>query len=480
MAFKDLKITCISWIAGFIRFMILPVLLLLIAPFLGLISLGGAIIRAMLIRRAKKKGNFKKSNLRFAFITTVWFFLFAFGIALNIDAPLIENDLTIDDLRSAGPDSAESYKLLESINIEDGVVISEILGFSSEDANRLDRIKKSLKDKKFSEVKQLILTNEDLIQRCWQQALTGRTVIQKLSEYEQIADLTEPNIDFQMDYLSSLRHLLNLYTLHAILQFEKGNYNVAVEELKEIDGIFRKLSVNARTLIMKLVCVGAMSSGIQTANYFANHKDISEETLAILTDIFRAISKDQISLANSWKSEYLLFKEGSLDPEEPLKIFETRFPKTRRFFKKNSTLRLYRNWIQKHSCSDSNSDNRITNKMNVWPCSFLETSEIPLTDNLNLSYLFYNPSGYIALQSLIPAFEVIETLHLKLQIQDDLLQVVFAMRQGKEYDLASRAYGDEYVIDLDAEIIYSHGKDGKVLTDDDIKFYIDPAVLGLR
>ena len=67
-----------------------------------------------------------------------------------------------------------------------------------------------------------------------------------------------------------------------------------------------------------------------------------------------------------------------------------------------------------------------------------------------------------------------------LAIQDELLQVVLNKRLGKKFSLKARAYTDEYIIDIDKNIIFSPGPDGEPNTDDDIKLHINPEVLKLK
>ena len=65
-----------------------------------------------------------------------------------------------------------------------------------------------------------------------------------------------------------------------------------------------------------------------------------------------------------------------------------------------------------------------------------------------------------------------------LRIQDDLLQIVLKKRLGKEVSLKARAYGDEYIVDIEDKKILSPGPDGEVGTNDDIALPINPEVLG--
>ena len=69
---------------------------------------------------------------------------------------------------------------------------------------------------------------------------------------------------------------------------------------------------------------------------------------------------------------------------------------------------------------------------------------------------------------------------MRIQIQDDLLQVVLSKRLGKDVSLKARTYSDEYIVDVETRKIYSPGPDGKSNTKDDIFLRINPEVLGWK
>ena len=81
------------------------------------------------------------------------------------------------------------------------------------------------------------------------------------------------------------------------------------------------------------------------------------------------------------------------------------------------------------------------------------------------------------LRAFLPAWERIFEINTKVQIHDDLLQIVLNKRMGKEVDLKARAYSEEYIIDIEKKRILSPGVDGEIGTKDDIKLMINPEVL---
>jgi len=80
---------------------------------------------------------------------------------------------------------------------------------------------------------------------------------------------------------------------------------------------------------------------------------------------------------------------------------------------------------------------------------------------------------------MIPVFETVYEMQIKLKVQDDLFQIVLNKRLGKKVSLKARAYSEEYTIDVEAKKIFSPGPDGEPNTKDDIKLPINPEVLGL-
>jgi hypothetical protein len=79
---------------------------------------------------------------------------------------------------------------------------------------------------------------------------------------------------------------------------------------------------------------------------------------------------------------------------------------------------------------------------------------------------------------MTPNLPGVMQLKTNLAVQDDLFQIVLNKRLGKEVSLKARAYGDEYIIDVQGRKIFSPGPDGEPNTPDDIKLPINPRVLG--
>ena len=68
---------------------------------------------------------------------------------------------------------------------------------------------------------------------------------------------------------------------------------------------------------------------------------------------------------------------------------------------------------------------------------------------------------------------------LKINIYNDLLQIVINTRLGKEINLKARDYGKDYIIDTKNKIVSSPGSNSSANTKDDISLPINPEVLHL-
>ena len=84
------------------------------------------------------------------------------------------------------------------------------------------------------------------------------------------------------------------------------------------------------------------------------------------------------------------------------------------------------------------------------------------------------------LEISMPATERVFEIQTESRITHDLLQIVLNKRLGQPVSLKARAYGDEYIVDLEGKKIFSPGPDGEADTEDDISLPINPEVLGWR
>jgi len=441
---------------------------------------------------------------------------FLFFLIWRIDAPPIPNDYTIADLRSAPADCAESYELLRNLTyllVDPREEINEINNFitfdenmteqksqakipedfvekylesddfepllSMEDINIINEVTEVIKEGTASEISNILNKNAYIIKQAWGKTKKARDIIHQLNEFPEIADLYEPNRDAKPFNASPLLiDLSRLYMIYAYLQTEIENINNITAELIILDSVYKKLSLNGRLLITKLVCYTIISNNIITANNIANKTETSQESIELLAEHFKPLSKEQLSLKNPLIFEYLSMKFVVLETlkEPTAKIIPV--------LKKYSTLRLYKNHCFDKLFALGEMDIDENEKLSVWP-DFLHFKELAIpkaSENFTFFYRKYNPVGSLLLKmsNLDRIYDKRTLIRMNVNIMDDLLQIVLKKRLGEEIDLTARAYSDEYIIDIENKYILSPGPDEKVGTRDDLKLPINPEVLRFK
>lgn len=427
----------------------------------------------------KSNGRLKGKSLAIAGVITPLVFMPIF-IAWTIDASPIPNDYTITNLRSAPPQCARSYDILMSLAYkgEHSPKDAPAIGLSEQDINLTREINNIIKEGNCQKITEVLKANADNIHQAWTNAQKGRDIINELNKFPEIADLTEPDFDAEMRFTRNLRNLAYLYQAYAYIQTEQGKAQNVVSELIELDSVFRKLSINARSLVMKLLCIAGLNISIRTANFTVNNPQTPEQSLELLAEHFTPLKNTHISLRNPLTFEYLIFKK-SLDEL----FYQQDMQKRPSILKRNSTLRLYKNFCDHWIDAWAESGESGNAKLSVWPGIYpdwLPSASVTSEGQVPWCYKCYNPIGSILIQILTPALEKVFEFQTKLNVQDDLFQIVLNKRFGKTISLKARAYSDEYIIDTDKKIIFSPGPDGKVNTKDDIKLPINPEVLNLK
>jgi len=399
-------------------------------------------------------------------ICVLWFF----------DAEPIENDYTIEDLRSARQEAADSYILLLSLGEgETELKSAPAVGLSEGDIEVINRAWDVIATGDYPSIAGIVKENAAEINQAWKHGWKGRGIIERLGRFDEIADLTKPEIAVEIDFIP-LRDLAKLYNVYAYLQSIQGNNRVAANELVKLNSVFRKLSVNSRSIIIKLVCYVGLSLDMETANFILNNPQTSGETIALLAKNFSPLTSDEVSLRNSMIFEYLTFK-NSWDKT----LMLTKAEKTP-LLKLNSTLRLYRKYCDSWIEQDGESDNYADSRLFVWPKCLPDRLDISISPQGQVPWYYkcYNPVGSWLIDLLMPAIGTVGQRKMKVEVQGDLFRIVLNKRLGREVSLKARAYGDKYKIDLERKIIYSPGPDGVDFTDDDIKLSIRPEVLSIN
>ena len=407
-----------------------------------------------------RKINIKKKNRIINVIMVVVLILGSFFAVISsylcIDAAPIPDDYTINDLKSAAPQYNQTFNLLNSLSDKKPHNSGYAIGFSTEDIIKNDEIHNIFKQDDLQNISQQLQKNEKDILSLWEKAQKGRDIFTKLDSFPEIADLTKPKLKIDIFYLANIRHLVYLYRSYICLQSCKGNHETAINELMRLDSLFKKMNVNAHSMIIKLVCIACFAMDINTANFIINNPETPHESLLALKQRITPLSNEHTSLRNSLMFEYLIYKNETINVSNKTGRRNPYFSP----LKLNSSLRLYRNIIDKWI---TDQENRTPQKeMRVWPAFY---PNLPVkTDNQDKFpwyYKVYNPSGILLVEIFRPALERIFVIKKKLQIHSDMLQVVLNKRLGEEVSLKALAYSDEYIVDIEKRLIFSPGPDGE-------------------
>jgi hypothetical protein len=467
---KISKLTLLSLVLGIVS--------LFFFVLAGIPAIVIGIVSILKIRRSGSK--LKGKYIALAGMNISVLFMVIFYLFWRIDAPPIPNDYTVADLRSAPAQYAESNEILKALIDENpdssGVPAIEL---TSSDTKMIAEIKGIMEKGTTSEITKTLNYYAEEINQIWADNERARDIIHSLNEFPQIADLTELNANLEIMHVGRLTDLARLYEVYAPLKIEQRDTRAFVAELIEFDSVCRKLSVNARMLVPKIVYHICINENVLTANAIVNDSQTPVSTVELLVGHFIPLTDEQTSLRNSILSEYLLMKNLFSKKSGQSIVRKTLL------LKKNSTLRLFRNLFDSWLDAEQGNQNVAGTRLSVWPdiypfkepsMSFGKRRRFPLV------YRCYNPPVNI-INIVGPSDKTINAMKdsiIRMQITDDLLQIVLNKRLGKDISLKARAYSDEYIVDVKSGKIFSPGPDGKADTRDDIILRINPEVLGWR
>ena len=389
----------------------------------------------------------------------------------RLDAPPIPDDYTVSDLRTGGVTAKESFRTLSSLADKHEKTPEGIgIGLSQDEIGVIRNIYSAINNEPNSR-------EAFIIRELWEKAATGRATIHKLNGYEEIADLTESDMHAIIGFLGNLKDMAILYNLHVKFECQEGDTTIPVREIIEFDSVVRKLSINARSLITKLVCYGCLGINIETANYIINNPKASQEDIELLAGHFEPVADEVLSLRNSFISEYITNTQGvreMLFEKLPFMRYIRNGP-----IKWNSTFRVCRNYWDELIESVEGPDGSSTSPLSAWPEIYPDLGPVVMNEDGEFTcyYESYNPVGVKILQMMLPALgKIIEQKTIS-KVRDDIFQIMLHARLGREVGLKALAYSDEYVIDKDQNIIFSCGPDGQAYSEDDIKLSFDPVVV---
>jgi len=431
-----------------------------------------------ILRIRRSRGKLKGKSIALAGMLISIPLMCIFCLLWSLDAPPIPNDYTIADFRSAPSECAKSFELLKSLTTKNNNIVERLhtsdasaIGLSTKDIDILEDIFETIMATEISGIPNAYAID---IEQAWAKAEKARDIIDQLNTFTEIADLTEPGVGSEVMYERNFIHLARLYQAYALLQTEQGKVKTITIELIKLDSVFRKLSLNVRPLVAKLVCLLCIEVDIVTANAIANNPGASRESVELLAEHFRPLTQEQMSLRNGVLFEYLLTKVVVIEK------FDRSFIGNTPLFKRNSSLRWYRNLYDGHLNALQNIEGITSARLAVWPVIYHFREPVSFQNQEPLPFLYscYNPVGSMFIRMIRFPFRGLSRGISTTKVRGELLHIVLNKRLGKEVILKASVYSDEYIVDLENRKIFSPGPDGRINTKDDIKLMINPEVLG--
>ncbi|KPK72727.1 MAG: hypothetical protein AMJ79_15545 [Phycisphaerae bacterium SM23_30] len=473
-----------------------------------------------------KQTNTKKHRKKLIWLIIILLPLFSTPITIyllwRLDAPPIENDYTISDLRTAPPDAKGSYELLLGLqnptkiaSVNEAKALAESLDkfnqIIKKHGGSIEEILAELKAEK--ETREIIgvanptlgLTAEDdkVIRICcnnysgyirdinlqklrenavaidlaWEHAQKARDIIQKLNQFPEIDDQTPPDL---LKYINSrglytnIKQLASLYWIKTYLECERENYDSAIEYSVELNAFPRKLLSNARDVSLKMCCYSLVQKSTECANHIVNLQPVLLSQIQNLLKHFPPLSDRQISLQNCQIFDYLSFKNIVYDMQKTLQVLNkpAKLKIRSGLLKPNSTLQLYKNSVFFKPINQS-----------IYPAIYPDSwTAIDKSGNrLTWQYEYYNPYGALlfATCSMITWGRVRQTTDT-MKVHDDLFHLIARRRLEPDFDLAAAVKDMGFTIDLEAQKIHRQKFDAYGFLAYEIKLDINPSVLDLK
>jgi hypothetical protein len=291
--------------------------------------------------------------------------------------------------------------------------------------------------------------------------------------------MTDPGAANAPEVFEDIMSLSELYSGYACLQNQLGSGVEGVGQFVKFDSVLKKLYFNARSGIISVVCNVGLRYNIVAANYIVNSSSTDRAILELLARHFKPLPNDYRPLRNAVVFDYLqnkaaIYKAAEGDPKG--------FLKTRWLLKPNSLCRVYRNYCDDSLAVLGFSDAGEVQELSVWPDFYPEKFgdiKVSLDGEVPVLYRYYNPYGTSVIEKLGGSFGGRLVADINYKILNDLLVIALNKRLGKAVSLKARAYSEEYIVDAENKMIFSPGPDGEQFTEDDIKLFVEPAVLKL-
>jgi hypothetical protein len=312
------------------------------------------------------------------------------------DAPPIPNDYTIADVRSAALQYNTSYELVQKLG--EGMAPEKSrpeLGLTAGDGEVLAIFGKALIKGDPAEIAEVCERNRDSIKLAWQHGAKGREIISRLSEYQEIADLTPVTSDARggkeniWQGGADILNLMYLYVAYIRVEAADGDIESAARELVRFDVVFRKLSANARETVTKIICLIIMKSDVETAEFLLNSPRLSPQVARVVKEHFTPLTAEQLSVTNTMIFEYLSFGEIA-------NILTLGTNRANLLLKPMSSRRMWRNSIEYYIAKAEGREVDAARQLSVWPgwvSGHAAVAVNPAKHQLSIAYRCYNWLG---------------------------------------------------------------------------------------
>ena len=376
------------------------------------------------------------------------------------DDPLVQFKYTWDKVPSVQKNAEESFQIFYENFWRNKSSKKLVIDLS--DLDEWDAIKKPL----FYE-KQII--------RKWEDIHYGRSLVDKLNEFDQIADLSKIENATEMDIIK-LNHLMRIYYAYSMLMLEKGSFGEAAHTLAGSYSVVKNALPYARYTIHKIVWQAIAHQHIRCAYRIASNPNCDTETLKFLKGSFSPLTEEQTSCRGAYISEYFFIKDS----------FESMFKNDIvGYFCESSTL------IEEKDCESiwnyyilklfftlnfrqQTSKNHLTVLMNTLlsdidnqPPDFTESKKIfkkmRKPEFGNTAHSILSESSW----TFIYPWELAERM-LETKIFSDLFYIYLQHQLEEPYEINDYITGKKFIKTEIPGIYFSLGFDGEPSTDDDV------------
>ncbi len=279
-------------------------------PFFVLAGLPAMVIAiTSIVQIAGSRGALKGAAIALAGMIVSVLMMCVFAVLWCLDARPIPNDYTLADLRSAPAECAESFEILKTLIDEDwSLPGAPAIGLTKEDVKVIDEVSEVIEDGAASQIAESLSEHAAQIEQAWTRAEKARDAIRRLNEFPEIADLTEPRVGAKTMRWHNLIELARLYQAYVNSHTDPNDIQAVLSDLIELDSVFRKLALNVRGFMEKLICLGCIGEDMVTAKAIVNNPLVARESVELLARHFTPLTKEQMSMRNGILSEYFLLR----------------------------------------------------------------------------------------------------------------------------------------------------------------------------